>query len=390
MSRGEKHVLDNRLTKINRVLTEFSHGNFSKRLEISGKMDEYDAFMAGINMLGEELREATISRNYFTNIFNSVSDMIFIVDQKGIIETLNKSAASQLGFSIKQLKGHSINELQPSHRKTFFQALLTQVKKGRKPIHYETEFQSASGVNIPVQITASYLEDEGKKKKNVLINAKDVSEKAKTENLIFRAIFDAQEKERQRLARDLHDSLGQQLSAIKFFINASDGTNPNLDQQELMLRSRQALDDVINDMRNICFNLMPQTLAEFGLKKAIQEICRKVQMNNAVKCKLSFDEPFPSLSREAEIDLYRVIQEFIGNALKHGHATQINISFAANKTNCKIILKDNGKGFDPENIRKGMGLQNVRSRVKSHGGDAQIHSEKGKGTRYVLTLPFHN
>jgi transcriptional regulator with PAS, ATPase and Fis domain len=106
--------LDERFNKINRLLSNYSLGKFDKRLPISSRMDEVDAFIAGVNMLGEELKSITISRNYFTNIFNTVSDMVFILDKKGIVENINKAVSEQLEYQVKNVQGRAFDELQPA------------------------------------------------------------------------------------------------------------------------------------------------------------------------------------------------------------------------------------------------------------------------------------
>src|SRR5256885_7726577 len=192
--------LDERFNKINRLLSQYSLGQFDKRLALSPRLDEIDAFIAGVNMLGEELKAITISRNYFTNIFNSVSDMVFILDKKGVITNVNNAAAGQLEDSIDSLYGRNIDALQAPGRTPLFKNLINTLRHEIGPISRESQFYSSSGKIIPVQLTAAYLLDESRKKKGILLTAKDISLQKKTENLIIRAIIDTQEKERQRLA----------------------------------------------------------------------------------------------------------------------------------------------------------------------------------------------
>jgi PAS domain S-box-containing protein len=381
--------LDERFNKINRLLSNYSLGKFDRRLAISSRMDEVDAFIAGVNMLGEELKSITISRNYFTNIFNSVSDMVFILDKKGIVENINKAVSEQLEYQLRNVRGRAFGELQPVGKNEVFQNILRDLKKDGGPVVKETVVLSASGKRIPVHITAAYLLDEGGNKKAILLSAKDMTLQLKTENLIIRAIIDTQEKERRRLAVDLHDSLGQQLSAIKFFISALGETLGNRQEREILDKSNDALSGILADMRNICFNLMPVTLEEFGLLAAVKELCNKTRYGNKIEFEISHAGGFPKLLKNVEIDIYRVIQEFINNSMKHSNASKITVVFKYDKKNIEIILSDNGQGFDQSGpARRGMGLQNVQSRVKSHKGEIRIRSEKGKGTNYTLTIPL--
>lgn len=379
--------MDKRLTEINLRLSEYSLRNFDKNLKISPKLDEVDAICSGINMLGEELKAITISRDYFTNIFNSVSDMVFILNSKGIITDANKSAEEQLRYEQGSLIGKTINDLRKDDR-SFFRNIIKQLKKNNSLTNHEGVIHTRRGEIIPVRISASHFNDE-MQNHFILLTASDITFQIKTENLIIRAIIDTQEKERQRLAKDFHDSLIQQLSAIKFFISSTTDLAKNQKLKTILCKSNEALAEVITDMRNACFNLMPKTLEEFGLVKAVQEFCSHFLYHKKTNFIVEQNSKLPDFSPEIKIDLYRVIQEFITNALKHGEASEINISFHYNKKDLKILLVDNGKGFDNKQPRKGMGLQNVRSRVKSHNGTLDIVSNIGKGTSYTICIPLN-
>lgn len=382
--------MDERFQKINRLLSQYSLGQFDKHLNVSTRLDEIDAFIAGINMLGEELKTATISRNYFTNIFNSVSDMVFILNERGVIEKINKSASEQLKRSSEILIGKPIDDLQVCERPPLFENLSKLLKNEKGSVSKKTIFQDANEKAISVLLTPAYLLDESKRKRGILLTAKDITLQLKTERLIIRTIIDTEEKERSRLAKDLHDSLGQPLSAIKFFISTLAGSLMNEEDRAILIKSNEILTEVMTDMRNICFHLMPTTLEEFGLFQAVKEICSKTRYRKKINFLIKESGLFPKLSKELEIDIYRVIQEFINNALRHGEASKISIKFNCFKKSLKITLLDNGKGFDYSQIRnRGMGLQNVKSRIKSHNGEIIITSEIGKGTRYLLDIPVN-
>lgn len=382
--------MDRRFKKINQLLSNYSLGKFDKQLEVSSRLDEIDAIIAGINMLGEELKETTISRNYFNNIFNSVSDMVFVLDKSGKINDINKSVQEQLGYTIINVKGKSINFLILPHQKQSVSPITKHLTNAEGSITKNVIFQSITGIQIPVLVAVSNLMNKKGKKSGILLTAKDITLQTETANLLIRTIIDTQEKERQRLARDLHDSLGQQLSAIKFYISTSAGISTNEDQKAMLLKSNYALTEVLSDMRNICFNLMPKTLEEFGLIWAVKELCTQIQHDEKVNFKIQQIDSFPKLIKEIEIDLYRITQEFITNAIKHGSASSIYIKFSYAKSKAKITLIDNGSGFDINKLPvKGMGLQNIQSRVKSHNGEITITSAINKGTKYLLTIPIN-
>lgn len=379
--------MDKRLKEINLRLSEYSLGKFDKRLKLSPRLDDIDAIISGINMLGEELKAITTSRNYFTNIFNSVSDMVFILNTKGVIEDANKPAEEQLKYEPGSLKGKTIHNLHKGNLSSF-KNITRQLKNENSLISIDSILHTKEGEIIPVRMNASYFKDE-LKKQLILLTATDITFQMKTENLIIRAIIDTQEKERRRLAKDLHDSLTQQLSAIKFYVSATADLTRNQKQKTILLKSNEALTEVIADMRNICFNLMPKTLEEFGLLKAVQEFCNHFLYNKKANFIIEQNTDLPEFSPELKTDLYRIIQEFINNAIKHGKANKISISFSYRKKILEVILIDNGKGFDCNQPGKGMGLQNVQSRVKSHSGTLNMVSNIGKGTFYTITIPIN-
>ena len=382
------YFMDKRLDEINFRLSEYSRGKFDGELVISDKLDEVDAIMNGINMLGEDLKAITISRDYFNNIFHAVSDMVFIISAAGVIRDVNKSAEIQLQFDRGTLTGKSLSVLMNGSL-SYFRTITKQLKKCNEPISNDSLLFTKNGHAIHARINATNFRDENKRQM-ILLTASDISFRVKTENLIIRAIIDTQEKERQRLAQDLHDGLSQQLSGIKFYVSSTAEITKNKMQKAILQKSSKAMGNVIADMRNICFNLMPGTLADFGLIKAVKEFCNYSPYNKKVNFIIKHNSGLPEFSSELKIDLYRVIQEFITNAINHGKASKIIIALRCSRQVLGLRLVDNGAGFNVANSGKGMGLQNARSRVKSHNGKITITSIINKGTRYLITIPVFN
>ena len=510
--------MDSRLEKINNLLVNYSLGNFDYKVLPTDNFDEIDAFICNINMLGEELKSSMISRDYFNNIFNSVSDMLFVLNNEGVITSVNKTVVDTLKYSAIELqenhidfiagKGHhffdfikaefktrivvdlevnfylingnplpahcSCSYLVNQHRERIGYLLiakdLSKIKKYEQSLRetgekYKKIFQESTDCIFVIKPNGKFLElnqaginlfkfpdnkvwrlnfffdfinDKYKKellkqesRKNIsVVNfkikirdynnsiidclvsinrianengdiigfqgiVKDVSRQKEMENLVIRTIVDTQEKERKRIVKDLHDSLGQQLSAIKFYLGTLKSIYGNLtDQkfQELLSKSNNALDDALVELWNICFNLMPGTLQNFGLRHALIELCKKIEFDNIMKFSISIDKDFPDLDKTLETTIFRIVQEFINNAIKHGEATQIKIQVNKMSNDILIILKDNGKGFEvkkQENFNyMGIGLRNVESRVKSYNGNLRIVSALGSGTSYRIVIPY--
>ena len=222
----------------------------------------------------------------------------------------------------------------------------------------------------------------------LIITAKNISEQKETQNKILKAIIETEENERTRFAQDIHDSIGQQLSAIKFYIGASADRVEDPGQKTILLKANAALIDVQADMRNICFNIMPKSLEVFGLTKTVEELISKNPLLRGMNVVVDIPPRFPRLPIKQEYALFRIIQEFINNSLKHSQADGMQIEFVATKTMVFINLKDNGIGFDLKDLaKKGMGLNHVRSRLKPYHGNVEINSRPGKGTSFSITIP---
>lgn len=370
--------MDRRLKEINSRLIEYSRRHFSKQIEISGKKDELDAISIGINMLGEELNDATISKIYFNSIFNSVSEMVFIVNKKGIIQDVNNAGEKKLQFSRNEITGENINRF---YKKNLVdnENILTY---NLVPQNYHI-LRIKNGNSIPIRVQKTTFKDAFNKEL-LILTATDISDELNAQNLIMRAIIQGEENERKRLSKDLHDGLIQQLAAAKFHINSTLGIVKSKKIKPALSVSNKILSDAIQEVRTICFNLIPPSLQEFGLLKAIREYASKYSVS---KFEIVEKTDLPGISQELQLELFRISQELISNAIKHGAADKMKIVFSYESKLLKIIFTDNGKGFDTKFHSNGMGLRNMQGRIKSHNGAIKIESQIGKGTSIKILIP---
>jgi signal transduction histidine kinase len=194
------------------------------------------------------------------------------------------------------------------------------------------------------------------------------------------------ENERRRIVSDLHDELGPLLSVVKFQVSSLE--TQHQDDIELIEKANDNLDTILERIRGICNELMPQVLIRKGLIMAVQEYVHELDERSPMKVKFNYAPV--TIPQKAEIHLYRIIQEIVNNAVKHSGADALTIGLSA--TNEKLIIKivDNGKGFNTEKIKNestGFGLKNLLSRVDILKGDLYLASEPGKGTNYTIEIP---
>ncbi|CAN5611979.1 sensor histidine kinase [soil metagenome] len=201
----------------------------------------------------------------------------------------------------------------------------------------------------------------------------------------LRAMIEGQEGERSRIARDLHDGLGIQLSRIKLFVEAHQEQLPLSVKEPL----NQFLDEACTETRLISNDLRPYALSTFGLMPALEDLVQKLNLVNQTNLILEHYGEVPDLGDEASVMIYRVVQELLNNALKHADAQTITVQIMTSDETTLISVDDDGRGADFENIPpKGNGIANINSRIAYLGGQVMWQSEVGKGTSVMISLPM--
>lgn len=201
----------------------------------------------------------------------------------------------------------------------------------------------------------------------------------------LRAMIEGQESERSRIARDLHDGLGIQLSRIKLFVEAHDEQLPHAIKEPL----NQFLDEACTETRLISNDLRPYALSTFGLVPALEDLVQKLNLVEGPRLAFEHYGELPPLGDEASVMIYRVIQELLNNALKHAHADTITIQLMANDETLLISVDDDGRGNDfAQTTPKGNGIANIRSRIDYLGGQVMWQSEPQRGTSVMISLPM--
>jgi two-component system, NarL family, sensor kinase len=232
-----------------------------------------------------------------------------------------------------------------------------------------------------------YKENLAEKQK--LIQEQKISELEKERQLVAaKSVLQGEEKERTRIASDLHDGLGGLLSSIK--INMSNMKKNACLSEEQVSSFNDAislLDSSIKELRRIANNMAPETLYNYGLKTALYDYCVDVAPNGTPEISFSFFGSDLRFGSELELSFYRIGQELINNSLKHAKATQINVQLFAEEKRIALQVFDNGCGFDlteTKSCDKGHGIKNVRNRVAAFGGKFNIYGQRGEGTEILV------
>ncbi len=201
--------------------------------------------------------------------------------------------------------------------------------------------------------------------------------------LRFRAVVEAEEKERERIARELHDSLGQLLSTARLSVSG-------IGENQSVKSSLKVLDKAVDEVRNISHNMMPSALMNLGLTAAMREMIRSINSSGHISATLDSPNEFKEIPSFIKVGLYRTIQEIVNNALKYSEATDLKICMTAAGGSLEVTVSDNGKGFDTNvvNRSEGMGWKNIHTRMELMSGNIDISSEIGRGSTITLNIPL--
>lgn len=208
-------------------------------------------------------------------------------------------------------------------------------------------------------------------------------EAEKKERAVNKAIFESEQKERIRIARDLHDSIGQKLAVTKMLLSS-------VEFNENITKISSYIDETSKEVRNISHNLIPEIL-NLGLVKAIEDLKDKINSAGQIQLELKIDEEathWPT-KKETEVSIYRIIQEILGNIIKHSKTDKVLMEIKSVEAFVQIKIIDNGIGFnvDAMDESKGIGWKNIFARIKLINGDFKVQSEKNRGSQFFINIP---
>ncbi|WP_298313514.1 sensor histidine kinase [uncultured Aquimarina sp.] len=207
------------------------------------------------------------------------------------------------------------------------------------------------------------------------------------------AMISGQEKERQRLANDLHDNLGSTLATVKLHFDhlKNNRDNPKMENvEELYNKTNNLLDEAYQKVRTIAHEKNSGVMAKQGLLPAVKNLAKKASNGDGLLIEVQDYGLDERLDNALEISIFRIIQELITNTIKHADASEIHISLTNHDSLLNIIVEDNGKGFDAKILpeKDGMGLKSIEKRIEHMEGTFEIDSTIGKGTNIIINIPI--
>lgn len=336
----------------------------------------------------EALRE---SEERFRRIFDHSNDAILLIDpmQDEILDA-NPVACRMLGYSHQELLSLGISDIHPDEMPKF-RAFAQSVFEQEGGWTNELTCLTKTGNSLPAEISASVIDLEGRTCLIALV--RDITERKQAEEALRASEARlAVMEERQRLARDLHDSAAQALYAITMYAEAArqllgDGGMA----ADYFGEIRDTAQEALRDMRLLLFELRPPALEQAGLVGALQARLEAVEGRAGLETELEVEREH-RLPLEIEEALYRIAQEVLNNALKHAQARRITVHLRQTGPTTILEIADDGAGFDLATAREkgGLGLRGMEERAAQLGGRLTVKSRPGQGTSVKVTVPVNS
>ncbi|MFP4444534.1 MAG: PAS domain S-box protein, partial [Spirochaetia bacterium] len=331
----------------------------------------------------EEHRYRTMEST-LASIVNASEDAIIGIDWEGTIVSWNSGAERMLGYSSGEIIGKNAALLTPSHLPSELPSLLDDLRVNRKPENLETVWQGKSGSCVDVQTTISVI--PGPESENTLsIIGRNITERKQLE----RRILEISEEERRRLGRDLHDSLGQHLAGTLFqsrFLHSALEESGKDNLAEQAGRVEKLLEEAVTQCRDIAKGFFPTALESEGLPGLLEELSHFTEQVYGIPVEADIHTPV-NLENGMSIQLFRIAQEAVTNAARHGKPDRIILEFRKKRGEYILKIQDNGAGLHREET-SGLGLKIMQYRAGVISGLLEIHSPPGGGTAVICRVPF--
>ncbi len=351
-------------------------------------------------------KELGVERMLLRTVIDNVPDYIYVKDRKSRFIVDNQAVARNLGVTPEQVIGKTDFDFFPKAlAEQFFadeqrvmdtgEALISREEPNYYPL------TDSWGWHLTTTVP---LRDPQGEVIGIVGVSRDITshkkmEEAMRESLVHqkfaRQLIESQEKERQRIAGELHDHIGQKLLLVKNkLLLGIRSITRNEDPRTAMDEAITWVTESLQDVRDISHNLRPHQIDELGLSKSIESMVRRLSSSSDIRFSIDIEPVDGLLSNDAEINLYRIAQESLNNILKHASAKRLTVLLYRAGDNVILRITDDGGGFDVEALTRGaernrsFGLMIMSERARMMGGELELRSEPGSGTTVSALLPI--
>lgn len=353
--------------------------------------DSYLIMVNDVTNVIQQQQALSKSEIKYRQLFEKNPQPLLLLDsQNKVISDVNVAAEFYLNCSKKELLGKPLTFVFGDEF-TVTQHELFQQLEGKSIAKKECSLSFFESQNRQVELTATQtvVDDAA----SLLLFIFDITELKQAEQKTIQAFIEGEDKERERVAKELHDSLGQVLSAASMNLKSA-----QKELQEVSFRKKEQfqkgvtfIQQAMEETRNIAQNLMPKSMNDYGLVSSVNQLI--LSYKDTLPFEIDFSENLGAkrLPKLMEINVYRIIQEAITNAIKYSKASVLSISMNSQLNQLLAVIKDNGVGFsdNEHQFEPGIGLKNMKSRVRLLQGVFSIESNPSAGTTITISIPLH-
>jgi len=337
------------------------------------------------------------SEERYRELFENSKDAFYVHDMQGIYTSVNRAAEKLSGYSRKQIVGKHFSEFMTPEYAQQVQRQLQKKLEAAGETTYDIEMITKKGRHVPVEISSRLIWENG-----VAVGVqgcvRDISEKKRAqeaERSYLRRVIEAQEAERRRISRELHDQVGQILTAVEMNLHA---LQHKCTQAEILLSindNLKVIDEAVDQVRDLSVDLRPLLLDDLGLVVALRWYLERQTRNLGIPAKFvsgSLDED-DRFSSELETACFRIVQEGVTNIVRHARASRISVRLERVLSDLVLLITDDGAGFDVRLLRTSsgmstLGLRGMEERAQAVGGIITIDSAPALGTEICARFPI--
>jgi PAS domain S-box-containing protein len=323
-------------------------------------------------------------------------DAIISKTLDGVIRTWNPAAERLFNYSAQEAIGQPITLIIPTELRNEEKEILRRIRAGERIEHYETRRITRDGRVLDVSLTISPIRNDD----GVIVGAskilRDITDSKHARAALATVktrLIDAQQEERARIARELHDDISQRLAMLSVRLDALAKAAPAWpDGRRDVEEVRDEVSNLARDVQALSHRLHPARLEYLGIVGAADALCREMSSQQRINVDFRAESVPEGLSRDLALCLYRILQEALQNAVKHSGADGIEVLLRGNVDRIELTIHDGGTGFDAHALeRKGLGLTSMKERLMAVHGTLAIESALQRGTtiRARVPLPPH-
>ena len=351
-------------------------------------------YMVGtISDITEEVNareELKASEEQYRLLFEQNPIPMWIYDPETLkFVTINQSTLENYEYTKEEMLEMTIADIRPKSEITRLKEDLKKNLGKERTEFVEWEHLTKSGKKLIVEISASNIYYKGKQQR--LIIAHDITEQRKAEEKAISAIIEGEERERQRIAKELHDGLGQYLSASNMNLKSVYEDLKDIPEKldKTYKTGLELLNHAISETRNISQNLLPKAIQDYGLELAVESLINSLKSNNNITFNLYKNISDVDIPSNIQINLYRILQEALNNTLRHGKPGKVDVQLVYSDNEILLVIEDNGIGFNIHEITgEGLGLRSMKTRAGAMSAELDIVSSKDKGTIISVIVPI--